>query len=612
MSPTTAHTRRARSPRERRHPRPLALASERRRTDRLGRGLARRRPLPARGRARPRPRRLLPPLRLRGVNSKEERTMLRSNHTTQSHNLAARMGRWSAAHWKTATFGWLAFVVVAFALGGMVGTKSIDPNTAGPGRVGPHGPDPRGRLQAAGRRERPDPEPLGSRRRRRLRRRRSRDVVARVSKVADVQNVRSPLAPGNADQISKDGHSALVEFDIRGDKDKAVDKIAPGPRQRRRRATRPSGLRHRRVRRRERAEGRRDGVRRRPRQGRDALASDHADHPRAHVRRARGGRHSAAARADRRLRDVRADRAARATCCRSRCEAPAMVLLIGLAVGVDYSMFYLKRERQERAAGRSEQAALEVAAATSGRSVLISGLTVMVAMAGMFLTGDTTFASLAARHDPRRRRRGARVADRASGAALAARRQGRPGARPARRPAPPRRRRRADLGRDRRPRPAPAGALGGPRRRAAAGARRARVAAAPRGSGARVVPEVARGHQDVRPDAAGVSRHGASGQRRRQGAERERAGDAQGDRRARAAGARQRPRVRADHRRPSTRKARSRTSPSRSPGTEPTPPRTPPSACCARRSSPRPSARFRTRRPASPGRRPSGGTRPTS
>jgi RND superfamily putative drug exporter len=76
-------------------------------------------------------------------------------------------------------------------------------------------------------------------------------------------------------------------------------------------------------------------------------------------------------------------------------EAQAMVLLIGLAVGVDYSMFYLKRERQERAAGRGERAALEAAAATSGRSVLISGLTVIVAMAGMFLTGNQTFASLA-------------------------------------------------------------------------------------------------------------------------------------------------------------------------------------------------------------------------
>ncbi len=76
-------------------------------------------------------------------------------------------------------------------------------------------------------------------------------------------------------------------------------------------------------------------------------------------------------------------------------EAPALILLIGLAVGVDYAMFYLKRERQERAAGRSERAALEAAAATSGRSVLISGLTVMAAMAGMFLTGDPTFASFA-------------------------------------------------------------------------------------------------------------------------------------------------------------------------------------------------------------------------
>ena len=73
----------------------------------------------------------------------------------------------------------------------------------------------------------------------------------------------------------------------------------------------------------------------------------------------------------------------------------AVVLLIGLAVGVDYSLFYLKREREERAAGRSEPAALEAAAATSGRSVLISGLTVMIAMAGMFLTGDATFSSFA-------------------------------------------------------------------------------------------------------------------------------------------------------------------------------------------------------------------------
>ena len=126
------------------------------------------------------------------------------------------------------------------------------------------------------------------------------DVVARVSKIADVQDVRSPLAPGNADQISKDGRSALVEFQIRGAKDKAVDKIDPVLDAVASRATRPSGLRDRRVRRRQRGERGRDGVRQRPRQGGNALAPDHPDRPRSHLRLARGGGYSAAARADRR------------------------------------------------------------------------------------------------------------------------------------------------------------------------------------------------------------------------------------------------------------------------------------------------------------------------
>src|SRR5256884_2196009 len=69
----------------------------------------------------------------------------------------------------------------------------------------------------------------------------------------------------------------------------------------------------------------------------------------------------------------------------------AVVLLIGLAVGVDYSLFYLKREREERAAGKGARAALEAAAATSGRSVLISGFTVMIAMAGMMFSGDKSY-----------------------------------------------------------------------------------------------------------------------------------------------------------------------------------------------------------------------------
>ena len=72
----------------------------------------------------------------------------------------------------------------------------------------------------------------------------------------------------------------------------------------------------------------------------------------------------------------------------------AVVMLVGLAVGVDYTLFYLRREREERAAGRSDRAALEAAAATSGRSVLISGATVLIAMAGMLFSGDRTFISM--------------------------------------------------------------------------------------------------------------------------------------------------------------------------------------------------------------------------
>ena len=73
----------------------------------------------------------------------------------------------------------------------------------------------------------------------------------------------------------------------------------------------------------------------------------------------------------------------------------SVVLLVGLAVGVDYSLFYIRREREERKAGRSKAEALEIAAATSGRTVLISGLTVMTAMAGLYFAGDAEFSGLA-------------------------------------------------------------------------------------------------------------------------------------------------------------------------------------------------------------------------
>jgi RND superfamily putative drug exporter len=316
--------------------------------------------------------------------------MLRSK---QPHlNLAARMGHWSAGHWKTATFGWLALVVAAFAIGGAVGTKMLDPNTAGPGESGRMD-----RILDAGFKQ-----PAGESVLIQSRTLRTSDpafeaaiadVVAGVSRLDVVQNIRSPLDPANAGQIARDGHSALVEFEIRGEKDEAVDKIAP-------------------------VLDRVDQAQQAHPQlfigefG-DASAVDGVNTAFAEDLEKAGlfslpitllilvvafGALVAAG-----IPLLLALTAVFATfgllALSSQLlpvaeQAYALVLLIGLAVGVDYSMFYLKREREERAAGRSERAALEAAAATSGRSVLISGLTVMVAMAGMFLTGDATFASL--------------------------------------------------------------------------------------------------------------------------------------------------------------------------------------------------------------------------
>lgn len=71
----------------------------------------------------------------------------------------------------------------------------------------------------------------------------------------------------------------------------------------------------------------------------------------------------------------------------------SVVLLIGLAVGVDYSMFYVRREMEGRDKGSGAQAALEAAAATSGHAVVVSGFIVLISMAGMLLSGSSVFVS---------------------------------------------------------------------------------------------------------------------------------------------------------------------------------------------------------------------------
>ncbi|GAA1411527.1 MMPL family transporter [Kitasatospora putterlickiae] len=76
--------------------------------------------------------------------------------------------------------------------------------------------------------------------------------------------------------------------------------------------------------------------------------------------------------------------------------ASSIVLLIGMAVGIDYSLFYLRRAREERLAGRDTRQALAIAARTSGHAVVVSGLTVMVCVCGLLLTGLDVFKGLTA------------------------------------------------------------------------------------------------------------------------------------------------------------------------------------------------------------------------
>jgi RND superfamily putative drug exporter len=72
-----------------------------------------------------------------------------------------------------------------------------------------------------------------------------------------------------------------------------------------------------------------------------------------------------------------------------------VVLLIGMAVGVDYALFYVIRSREERHRGLPSHEALELTARTSGRTVLVSGTTVAIAMAGMYVIGSDIFNGLA-------------------------------------------------------------------------------------------------------------------------------------------------------------------------------------------------------------------------
>jgi RND superfamily putative drug exporter len=317
----------------------------------------------------------------------------------RKRNLAASVGGWSARHWKTAVFGWLAFVVASVFVSISVGTTFIDESSTnvGEARKADRMIDEAGfNLNAQG-------EPIDDLGEMVLVQSKARTVddAAFRAVVRDVERtlhglpqaskIRSPLDPRNADRVSPDRHSALVVYQPEGTREEAALYID-------------------------------DHV--------EAIDQVEARHPGFYVHSAgtstgkaidaeiQGGLAKAGlvsipltviillavlgalvAALVPLLLGITAVIASTGLIALSSQVVPAsesimeVVLLIGLAVGVDYSLFYIRREREERAAGRSEGAALAAAAATSGRAVLTAGITVLIAMAGMFLSGDETFMS---------------------------------------------------------------------------------------------------------------------------------------------------------------------------------------------------------------------------
>jgi uncharacterized membrane protein YdfJ with MMPL/SSD domain len=307
-------------------------------------------------------------------------------------NIAARAGRWSAQHRKKAIVGWLVFVILAVFIGGSVGTQTLGDDDYEIGESGradsvrsAHFPDKEDEsvLVQSQNGARTDDAEF---------RQVVQTVVARLENTQNVRNVQSPYGEDSQGALSEDGRSALVTFDLPGeDADKKVEPsletVAALDKQESQFRIEQFGG------------GSAD----------KALGEAfEEDFQRAEVTSlpitliililAFGALLAAFVPL---VLAITAVAAAIGLIGPISQIAPmeetvnSVVLLIGLAVGVDYSLFYLRREREERARGRSEEAALEAAAATSGRAVLVSGITVVAAMAGMYFGGAATFTSFA-------------------------------------------------------------------------------------------------------------------------------------------------------------------------------------------------------------------------
>jgi RND superfamily putative drug exporter len=302
-------------------------------------------------------------------------------------NVAARAGAWSARHRKAAILGWLLFVVLAAGIGGALGTK-ID-NNGGTGESGRVDTYLRAHLPQSSSEAILIQAPSAGLAHGHAFHAAVADVVTRVSAVRYVRDVHAPGLPGSHGTISKDGRSTLVTLEL--EKRGNIDRVLA--------ATAAAAQAHPSLRIEEFGDASGSKAINRT-LGKDFTRAETLSLPitLAILVFAFGSLVAAGMPMRLGLTAVGATLGLIGLVSQLLPMDPAIrsvVLLIGLAVGVDYSLFYLRREREERAAGAGEQAALRTAAATSGRAVLVSGLTVVVAMAGMFFAGSKTFTSFA-------------------------------------------------------------------------------------------------------------------------------------------------------------------------------------------------------------------------
>jgi uncharacterized membrane protein YdfJ with MMPL/SSD domain len=298
-------------------------------------------------------------------------------------NIAARLGGWSARHRKTAILGWLMFVVAAVLIGGMVGQKQLTDGEEGTGDSG----RAERIISDAGIKSPASEMVLVHSAAVNGFRAALPDVTQAVRSSGLATGIREPL-------VSRDGHDALIQFDVSGDPETAADRVTPVVN-----AVSAVKPRHPEVRIEEFGDASGEHWFDQT-MGKDFSRAEMTAVPLALgiLLVAFAALLAAVVPVFIALTAFLAANGLLAVVSHGLhmdSAANSVMLLMGLAVGVDYCLFYLRREREERAAGHDKETALRIAAATSGRSVLVSGLTVMVAMAGMFLSGMLLFEGFA-------------------------------------------------------------------------------------------------------------------------------------------------------------------------------------------------------------------------